>query len=178
MKLSTRDLCALGVMTAFIAVAAQISIPLPYGVPFTMQTFAIPLAGVVLGSKRGTLCALAYLLLGVVGLPIFSGFTSGFGVLFGPTGGFILSFPLMSLLAGMDTSRENRTPRLWLGIVAGFIINFICGAALFALVTESSWQVALTSCVVPFLPTSVAKVLLVGVIGKRCYSLLNKATFR
>jgi biotin transport system substrate-specific component len=68
-KINTRDVCLMGIFPSFIAVMAQISIPMPLGVPMTMQTFAISLAGVMLGAKRGFFSTLAYVLLGAAGAP-------------------------------------------------------------------------------------------------------------
>lgn len=65
----TLDLCMIGVVTAVIVIMAQISIPMPLGVPMTMQTFAITLAGIILGSKKGAVASLIYVLLGAVGVP-------------------------------------------------------------------------------------------------------------
>ena len=71
----TLDLCMIGVVTAVIVIMAQISIPMPLGVPMTMQTFAITLAGVILGSKKGAVASLIYVLLGAVGVPVFANFS-------------------------------------------------------------------------------------------------------
>ena len=68
----TLDLCMIGVVTAVIVIMAQISIPMPLGVPMTMQTFAITLAGIILGSKKGAVASLIYVLLGAVGVPVFA----------------------------------------------------------------------------------------------------------
>jgi len=89
-----RQLCYMSVFVAIIAVSAQIIIPLPHGVPMTLQTFTIALAGILLGPKKGGLTVLIYILLGGVGVPVFAGFLGGLGVIFGFTGGFIMSFPL------------------------------------------------------------------------------------
>ena len=93
--LYVKDICYIALFTALIAILAQISIPLPGGVPLTLQTFAVPLAGLVLGSKRGTIATVVYVLLGAVGVPVFSNFTVGLGIVLVLTGGFIVSFPLM-----------------------------------------------------------------------------------
>ena len=93
----TLDLCMIGVVTAVIVIMAQISIPMPLGVPMTMQTFAITLAGIILGSKKGAVASLIYVLLGAVGVPVFANFSGGYQLLVGPTGGFIISFPIMAL---------------------------------------------------------------------------------
>src|SRR5699024_8304087 len=77
---------------AIISVLAQVSIPMPLGVPITGQTLAIGLAATILGSRYGTLSALLYMIIGAVGVPVFAQFTGGPGVLLGPTGGFIVGF--------------------------------------------------------------------------------------
>ena len=74
----TLDLCMIGVVTAVIVIMAQISIPMPLGVPMTMQTFAITLAGIILGSKKGAVASLIYVLLGAVGVPVFANFSGGY----------------------------------------------------------------------------------------------------
>ncbi len=91
-KLSIQEICLIAIMTAITAVMAQISIPLPMMVPMTMQTFAVTLAGIILGAKCGSIAMGVYLLLGAVGVPVFSGFKGGLQSLIGPTGGFLLSF--------------------------------------------------------------------------------------
>ena len=91
-KFNTRDICYIALFTAVIAVMAQISIPMPLGVPMTMQTFAITLAAVVLGAKFSTLSTFIYLLLGAVGVPVLAGFSGGLDKFVGPTGGFLFSF--------------------------------------------------------------------------------------
>ena len=84
---SIQDICSVAIMAALTAVMAQISIPMPMGVPMTMQTFAVTLAGVILGSKRGAVSMVVYLLIGSVGVPVFSNMGGGVQYLIGPTGG-------------------------------------------------------------------------------------------
>ena len=88
-KMSAKDMAFTGMFAAVIAVLSQIAIPLPSGVPVTLQTFAVALAGYTLGMKLGGLSAIVYVLIGAVGVPVFSGFKGGLGSLTGPTGGFI-----------------------------------------------------------------------------------------
>lgn len=99
-KFSVRDICYAGLFAAVIAVMAQISIPMPLGVPMTMQTFAITLAAVVLGSKLSAIATLVYLLLGAVGVPVLANFSGGIDKFVGPTGGFLISFPIMAYIIG------------------------------------------------------------------------------
>lgn len=120
-SLSVKDLCAIGMFVTIIAICAQISIPMPIGVPMTLQTFAIPLAGAVLGVKNGLIATLVYIALGAIGAPVFTGFAGGAGVLFGRTGGFIFGFPFMAIAAGIGSrslqatgtgSRTDKVPGL------------------------------------------------------------------
>lgn len=173
-RMSVRDMCLIGIFTAIICVLGQISIPMPYGVPMTLQTFAIPLAGVILGAKRGTVATLVYVLLGAVGAPVFAGFAGGLRVVVGPTGGFILSFPMLAWAAGIGADRNNK---LWLtaGLALGSFINYVCGMLMFALVTSSSLNAAFAACVLPFIPTAIIKIILAGVLGSSLKSILSKA---
>lgn len=163
-KLSTKDLCIISIFVAGICVLGQLSIPMPYGVPMTLQTFIITIAGVILGAKKGTIATLIYILIGVVGMPVFSGFTGGIGVILGPTGGFILSFPIMSYLSG----KGAETGKLFWIIVfmtLGTIINYIFGMIVFSIATGSSMWIAFISCVLPFIPTSVIKIVISSMLG-------------
>lgn len=173
-KLSVSSLCLIGIFTAIIAVSAQISIPMPYGVPMTLQTFAIPFVGIVLGAKKGTLATSIYVLLGALGIPVFAGFTGGLGIVFGPTGGFILSFPIMALAAGIGAGKNNK---MWIavGIVAGTIINYLCGMFMYSIVMSSDLKTAFAVCIAPFVPTAVIKAALAGVSGVKIKSILEKA---
>ena len=172
--LSVRDLVLIALFTAMTAVLAQISIPMPLGVPMTLQTLAIPLASVLLGAKRGTISCVVYVLLGTVGVPVFANFQGGAGIVFGPTGGFILSFPLMAYLSGLGTDHNNK-PLLWSGLIAGAAINFIGGMLMFSAITGKSLTIAFTACVLPFLPTAAAKILITGMAGAKIRATLQKA---
>lgn len=102
------DLAYIALMAALIALCAWISVPLG-PVPFTMQTFGIFAALGLLGGRRGTLAFLSYLLLGIVGLPVFSGFSAGAGVLFGATGGYLLGYLAAALLFWGLTAKLGQT---------------------------------------------------------------------
>lgn len=172
-KLSVRDICLIGVFTAIISVLSQVRVPMPYGVPMTLQTFVIPLAGVVLGRKNGALSALTYVLLGSLGVPVFTGFTGGVGIVFGPTGGFILSFPIMALMAGIGAEKKNN---MWLmfGIITGAVFSFLCGTLMFSLITSSSLRASFVACVLPFIPMEAIKAIMAGVLGLKIKSALNR----
>ena len=92
----TYDMAYIGLFVGLMAICSWISIPT--AIPFTMQTFAVFLAVMILGGKRGTLAIVVYLLLGLVGVPVFAGFSAGPGVLFGTTGGYLIGFVFSGLL--------------------------------------------------------------------------------
>ena len=158
-KMSIRDLSYTSIFTAIIAVCAQVSIPMPYGVPLTLQTFAIMLAGAVLGIKNGTITTLLYVALGAVGAPVFSLFTGGMGIVLGPTGGFILSFPLLAVAAGIGARKDSR---LWLTlwIAAGTAVNYASGILMYSIVTSSSLPSSFFI-MMQFVPTEVLKIIVV-----------------
>ncbi len=161
-----RELCTIGLLTAVICIIAPLSIPMPLGVPITMQTFAVILTAIILGAKRGALATLTYILLGAVGLPIFSNFTGGWQMLVGPTGGFILSFPVMAYLIGLGMKyRTKHRWSLWAGLIAGTTLNFLAGVLMFCLVTDSNVSAALASCVLPFIPGTILKTILATILG-------------
>lgn len=170
-KLKLIDFTKIALATAIICVLSLLSFPLPNGVPVSMQTFAVPLVAVILGAKRGAIASIIYICLGLIGLPVFSGFTSGIGVLFGPTGGFILSFPIFALFAGLGAEKNTNLSTL-VGISFGAIINYLCGMAVFSAVTQSSLKKAFLVCVMPFILTDIFKFISAVFIGKRCQKAL------
>ena len=165
-NLSTKDLCMISLWTAVIAVMAQIAIPMPMGVPMTMQTFAITLAAIVLGAKKGAIAASIYVLLGAIGLPVFANFTGGLHIVVGATGGFIISFPIMAFIIGWGVEYKDRIKGVFIvAIIMGTIINYVIGVLVFCLITGSSVMAGITACVMPFIPTAIIKGVVGGILG-------------
>ena len=170
-KMSVRDICYAGLFAAVIAVMAQISIPMPMGVPMTMQTFAITLAAVVLpsttaASKLSTISSLIYIIMGAVGLPVLANFSGGFDKFVGPTGGFLISFPLMAFIIGWGAEhRKDFKGAYVIALIVGTVINYVIGVALFCAVAKASVATGITACVLPFIPTAIIKAILASVIG-------------
>ncbi|MBO4377012.1 MAG: biotin transporter BioY [Lachnospiraceae bacterium] len=192
----TLRICYIAIFTAIICVISQLpGIPLPGGVPMTLQTLVIPLAGLILGPLDGFVATLLYILLGIVGLPVFSGFTGGIGIVMGATGGFIVSFPLMALFAGLgdrlgekvgeksgDKSRKKAVyyVSLYAGLVLGAVINYVVGTLWFAkiyvgAINSENMAAGFAACVLPFIPTSIIKIVLAGIIGLTIKRALRKA---
>lgn len=174
-KISIQDICGIAIMTAITAVLAQISIPMPLGVPMTLQTFAVTLAGIILGAKRGAISMLIYLLLGAVGVPVFAGFAGGFTKIVGPTGGFLISFPIMAYIIGKGMELRQKKGMLALMVVLGTISNYVVGIAMYCLIMKASVITGFTACVLPFIPTAVIKAVLATVLGLQIHKPLAKS---
>ena len=175
--LSIQDLCLIGVVTSILIIMAQISIPMPLGIPMTMQTFAVMLAGILLGSRKGTISVFLYLLLGAVGLPVFSNFRGGLQCLIAPTGGFLWTFPLIAWLTGLGIRYwPRRKSFLVLALLTGNLINLLFGTAFFAFLQKVPFSAATATCLFPFIPATIFKIVLAMVAGlnirKRLKSIL------
>ena len=131
MKISTKTIVTVGMFTAVLAVLSILQIPMPTGVPITLQTFAMALCGYVLGWQSGVAATLLYIVLGTVGVPIFAGMSAGPGVLFGYTGGFIFGFIFLTLLCGISVRRKNPAVKIILGVI-GLLICHLLGAVQYA----------------------------------------------
>ena len=146
---------------ALLAVCAWLSFPLG-DIAVTMQTFGIFLALLLLGGKWGTVSIGIYLLLGAVGLPVFSGFRGGIGMLAGVTGGFLWGF-LASGLVYWLLERLGKLPAM----AAGLLACYICGCGWFYLYSGGGLGLILLRCVVPFLIPDAAKLWLAYSLSKR-----------
>jgi biotin transport system substrate-specific component len=158
-----RKVVALGLAAALTAVAAKIAVPLPgTPVPFTLQPVAVLLAGALLGASGGFRSQSIYLAAGLVGLPVFAA-GGGWAYLLGPTGGYLLAFPLAAWLAGAFADRSRSAASIALGAVVGMGVIHLGGIAWLAALSgrEAATAVGLA----PFLVGDLLKVALVTVIG-------------
>ena len=147
---------------ALMAVCSWIAIPLP-PISFTLQTFGVFLTLGVLGGKWGTASILLYLLLGVVGLPVFAGFYSGAAALLDITGGFLWGF-LAAGLIYWALERFGKLPAM----IAGMIVCYLCGCGWFTVyVGGNSWGAAVMTCVVPYLIPDGVKIWLACEMSRR-----------
>lgn len=169
--LSARDTALIGLFAALMAVCSWISIPA--SVPFTMQTFGVFLTIGLLGGKRGTLAVLVFLLMGAIGLPVFSGFTGGLGHILGVTGGYITGFLFSALLMWLIESLAGRSiPVLTASMAAGLLVCYAFGTAWFMTVyAKQSGPIGLTAalsmCVLPYIIPDLCKIALAVLLTKR-----------
>ena len=165
------DLAYTALFTVLLAVCAWITVPLT--VPFTLQTFGAFAALGTLGGRRGTYAVAAYLLLGLAGLPVFSGFRGGAGVLLGTTGGYILGFLASALLYWAVTARLGTKPVVMAAaMVLGLIVCYGFGTAWFlAAYARTTGPMglgaALGMCVFPFVVPDLAKIALAMALSRR-----------
>ena len=174
-KISIQDICSIAIMTAITVVLAQISIPMPLGVPMTMQTFAVTLAGIVLGAKRGAISMIIYVLLGAIGVPVLANFSGGFQHLIGPTGGFLSSFPIMAYLIGIGTKMRRQKGMFLLFLILGTAANYAIGVLMFCILMKASIWTGITACVLPFIPTAIIKAAVASILGLKLQVRLEAA---
>lgn len=175
--LSVRSMVFMAVFAALICVAA------PFGfnvgpIPITLATFAIYLAGAILGGKRGTVAVIVYILLGAVGLPVFSNFNGGFGALLGPTGGYIIGYIPLVLITGVFADMNSK--KHWtmiIGMLLGTVVLYTFGTAWYMILTGKNLVTALTTCVLMFLPGDAIKIACVSAIAIPLKSRLNIIMF-
>ncbi len=166
-----KDIALISIFAAIIAICSQIIIPSP--VPFTLQTFSIFLVLIVLGGKKGLLSILIYISLGVLGLPVFSGFSGGIGTLFNLTGGYILGFIFSGIIYFLLTEFFKNSLKIQIiSMLSGLLICYIFGTVWYYflfLKTENPVSLfsAVTSCVLPFLIPDILKIVFAFKIGQK-----------
>lgn len=170
MKIHTLSRC--GIFAAALAICAWISVPLG-DQAVSLQTFGVFLALGLLGGKQATAAVAAYLLLGAVGVPVFTGFRGGFSPLLGPTGGYLWGFLAACLLWW---ALEKRLPD-WLKATLAMALCYGCGTVwyYFTYASGAVWPVAL-ACVAPYLLPDGAKITLALLLSRRLKKLTGKNT--
>ena len=161
---------------ALTAVFSQIIIPLPFTpVPINLATLAVFLAGALLGAKWGTVSMCVYVALGLVGLPVFASLQGGFGVLAGPTGGYIVGYILAAVIVGSIVDHSDK--KIWIypiAMVAGLAGCYLLGTIWYTISMQTSFIVALAACVVPFLIGDALKIIAASLLGVKLRKILDK----
>ena len=164
-------LCAL--FAALTAVLSQIAINLG-PVPFNLATFSVLTAGAVLGKKLGAFSQLVYVLLGAVGVPVFSLFRGGLAMLVGPTGGYLVGYVLGAFVVGLLAERlGHKIHWLVVAMLGGFVTYMTLGTVWFMILTKNSLSQALALCVVPFLLGDSLKIAVAAVLSSRLRPLVQ-----
>lgn len=169
--IKTRDLTYIAFCVVLMAICAWMTIPV--GIPLTMQVFAVAFTAAFLGGKRGLIAVIVYILMGAIGLPVFSGMNGGFGVLLGNTGGYIIGYIFMVLVMWlMEKLCPKLKNRILISMILGLCVCYIFGTAWFIVVyTKNTAAVgigaALAWCVWPYVIPDIAKLVLANLMCKR-----------
>lgn len=163
-KNNTYSMVVTALMAAVTCILAPLSIPIG-PVPISLTNLAIYLSLYLLDWKKGTLSYLIYVLIGLVGLPVFSGFTGGPSKLAGPTGGYIIGFIPMAVIAGVVIDNYNKKWIQILGMIVGTAVCYAFGTAWFCFQSGMSVSAALAICVIPFIPGDLIKMVIAMIIG-------------
>ena len=166
-KFSLTQLIFMALMAAVMCIAGPLAVPIG-PVPITLTNLVIYIAVGVLGTAQGTISYCLYLLLGMVGLPVFSGYAGGLGKLAGPTGGYLIGFIAMALIGGivMEVSHRKLIPTL-IGWFIGTAVDYLFGTLWFMFVTKMNLSASLMMCVVPFIPGDLIKIVLAYCLSKK-----------
>ena len=175
-KIKTKQMVLIALMTAVTCVLGPLSIPLPFSpVPISLTNFAIFLAIFVLGMKNGTISFIIYLLLGAVGVPVFSSFRGGLQVLAGPTGGYLIGFIFLALIMGFALDHFNRklVPTI-IGMIIGMAVCYAFGTVWLAKLLSLSFKEGLMMGVIPYLAGDAAKIIIAAIVGPKLYGATQK----
>lgn len=160
----TYAMVSTALMTAVTCILAPLSVPIG-PVPISFTNLAIYISLYLLDWKRGTVSYFLYLLIGFAGLPVFSGFTGGVAKLVGPTGGYIVGFIPMAIIAGLVIDHFKQRWLQLLGMIVGTAICYALGTAWFCMQAGYTVSAALAVCVFPFIPADLVKMLIAMTIG-------------
>lgn len=176
-KITVYQLCVTALMAALMCILGPVTIPIG-AVPISLMVLVMLLSVYLLGWKLGTLSVLLYLAIGAVGLPVFSGYQGGLAKLAGPTGGYLLGYVPMAIIAGLFIEKSG-AKILWsvLGMVLAVAVLYAFGTAWFVLQMQCTVGYALTVCVLPFLAFDAAKIAVALVAGGLLRRRLTQAGF-
>lgn len=168
-KFNTKQLVLIALMTAITCILAPFSIPIPFSpVPISFTNLVLYISVFILGYKMATVSYLVYLLLGFVGLPVFSGFTGGVAKLAGPTGGYLVGFIFMTIIAGLFVEKchgKYRYALYLLGMVLGTAVCYAFGTIWLAKMMDLTFAQGLAAGVIPYLPGDAVKMIAALIVG-------------
>ena len=164
-KLTTYQMAVTALMAAVMCVLGPLTVPIG-AVPISLANFVICLTAWLLGPKFGTLSVAVYLCIGLIGVPVFSGYGAGLAKLAGPTGGYLVGYLLLALIGGLFIEKSNGNPVVsGIGLVLGDAACYVLGTAWFVFQMQCELGYALSVCVYPFIALDLAKIVVSCVVG-------------
>lgn len=179
-QFSVRSMVFTALFAALICVAAPFSIQVG-PIPISLATFAIYLTGAILGGKRGMIATFVYIMIGAVGLPVFSGFRGGFGALFSMSGGYIIGYIPLVLITGifaeMNIKKINRAVITVIGMILATAALYTFGTIWYMIVSGNDLITSLKFCVITFIPGDAIKIVCATALSVPLKARLNNAMF-
>ncbi|MBB5194775.1 biotin transporter BioY [Anaerocolumna cellulosilytica] len=165
--MKTKDITLIGLMTAILCILGPLTIPLPFSVvPISFTNLVLYITVFLLGWKKGTISYLIYLLIGFVGVPVFSGFSGGPGKVLGPTGGYLLGFLFLAIISGIFNEQFRGKIYMYaLGMTVGLFVTYTLGTAWLAYQLDLSFMAGLFSGVIPYIPGDLMKIAAALLLG-------------
>lgn len=164
-KLTTYQMAVTALMAAVMCVLGPLTVPIG-AVPISLANFVICLTVWLLGPKFGTLSVAVYLCIGLIGVPVFSGYGAGLAKIAGPTGGYLVGYLLLALIGGLFIEKSNGNPVVsGIGLVLGDAACYVLGTAWFVFQMQCELGYALSVCVYPFIALDLAKIVVSCVVG-------------
>ena len=164
-KLTTYQMAVTALMAAVMCVLGPLTVPIG-AVPISLATFVICLTAWLLGPKFGTLSVAVYLCIGLIGVPVFSGYGAGLAKIAGPTGGYLVGYLLLALIGGLFIEKSKGNPVVsGIGLVLGDAACYVLGTAWFVFQMQCELGYALSVCVYPFIALDLAKIVVSCVVG-------------
>ena len=174
-KSSIYETCVCALFAAILCILSPLAIPVG-PVPVTLGLFVIYLSIYLLKCREVMLSTVLYLLIGLAGLPVFSGFSGGAAKLVGPTGGYLIGYIFVALIGGFIADKSaHKLIITELGLVLGTLVAYVFGTAWYMFITENTLTAALGVCVLPFIPFDIIKIVIAALLGRTIRSALNKA---
>ena len=174
-KLTTYQMAVTALMAAVLCVLGPLSVPIG-AIPISLSNFVICLAAWLLGARFGTLSVAIYLAIGLVGVPVFSGYGAGIAKLAGPTGGYLVGYLLMAFIGGLFIEKGKGQPVVSaVGLILGDAACYVLGTAWFVFQMKCELGYALAVCVYPFIVWDLAKIVVACLLGTLLRKRLEQA---
>lgn len=165
-KSTTFNIVMVGLCAALMCISGPFAIPIPFSpVPISLIPLAIFICAFLLDWKLCGLSYVIFLLLGMVGLPVFSGFSGGLAKLAGPTGGYLIGFILTALVTGFFINKFNKIYMYVIGMILGMVFGYLFGTIWFVYQQGTTFAAALSLCVFPYLPGEAVKMVIAALVG-------------
>ncbi|NLI90223.1 MAG: biotin transporter BioY [Epulopiscium sp.] len=178
-----KDLILASIFSSLMCIFTLVHLPLPTPVPFTLQFFGVAITGGLLGGTLGAISMIIYIMLGVIGLPVFSGMKGGIQVLVGPTGGYIIGFIMSTFITGYllhnfvykISNNKLKFISTFLVITLGLTVSYLIGTIQLKFVMQLTYLQAISAGVLPFIALDLLKVLLATITIHSIYPVLVKS---